>query len=135
MDQQTYSNALFFIGGLDRRYKINRKAGWVYIAHNRRQGASVVKIGMTSRSPTQRASELKEFSGVPGRFELAYFVHTADRYEVEKYVHRKLDQYRMRSWEEFFELRLPLAVDALDEAAEQYPLWWGCPGNFRIART
>ena len=38
MDQQAYSNAVFFIIGLDKRYKVNKRAGWVYIAHNPPQG-------------------------------------------------------------------------------------------------
>ncbi len=31
MDQQAYSNAVFFISGLDKRYKVNKRAGWVYM--------------------------------------------------------------------------------------------------------
>lgn len=39
---------------MDKRYKVNKRAGWVYIAHNPTQGGAVVKIGMTSRPPMER---------------------------------------------------------------------------------
>ena len=83
----------------------------------------------------ERVRELTEFTGVPGRFQLVYFVHTADRYESEKYAHRTLDRFRIRSWEEFFEVPLNKAVDTLDEAAEMHPLWWGMPGRLQRKKS
>ena len=86
---------------------------------------------MSSRSPHQRAAELGKSTGYEGRFRVAYFVHVVDRVEAEKFVHRSLDRFRVRSWEEFFELPLTAAVQKLDEAARRYPLTFGHPGRFK----
>lgn len=130
MDHQAYSNALFYIASLDKRYKVNRNVGWVYAAHNPNLGASILKIGMSSRPPPQRAQELARSTGYEGPFRLAYFVHVSDRYEAERWVHRSLDRHRVRSWEEFFELPLNTACDTLDQAAQHFPLLEGLPNRY-----
>lgn len=129
MDQSAYSNAVFYIVGLDKRYKVNRRVGWVYAAYNPLIGGSIFKIGMSSRPPPERARELAQSTGYEGPFDLIYFVHVLDRVEGEKWVHRTLDQYRVRSWEEFFDLPLTLVCDTLDEAARRFPIPMGLPGR------
>ncbi|HKI83934.1 MAG TPA: hypothetical protein VKA63_06330, partial [Candidatus Krumholzibacteria bacterium] len=67
MDQAAYSNAVFYITGLDKRYKINKRVGWLYAAYNPIIGGSVLKIGMSSRPPPQRGRELAQSTGYEDR--------------------------------------------------------------------
>lgn len=129
MNPQLYHNAVAFISRLDRRSKWTRYVGWVYALRNREFRKPLLKIGMTTTSPHQRAHELGSATGVPGRFDLVYFVHTVNCAVAEHYVHQKLASYRTTG--EFFEVPIPIAVDAMDEAAAMYPIAVGLGGRKR----
>lgn len=120
MDQQRYFRAVHFISRLDKRYAINKRVGWVYALRNGAFKRSLLKIGMTTSSPHQRARELESATGVPGRFDLVYFVHTINCAMAEFQVHAKLADYRTSG--EFFEVPISIVVSAMDEAARQYPI-------------
>lgn len=120
MNQQRYAFAVQFISALDKRYRINKEVGWVYALRNAEFRRPLLKIGMTTTSPHQRARELASATGVPGRFDLVYFVHTINCAVAEFQVHAKLASYRTTG--EFFEVPIGLAVDAMDEAARQFPI-------------
>jgi hypothetical protein len=121
MDSNAYFHAMRFIEGLDRRYIDNRGAGWVYVMRNQELKNPLLKIGMTSRPPHERASEMGSTS-VPGQFELIYFVHVCEAREAERYAHERLGQFRYQSNKEFFAATIGQAVRALDEAAQIFPL-------------
>ena len=74
MDQLLYSQAVWFISDLDKRYRINKEVGWVYALRNSEFKKPLLKIGRTSTTPHQRARELGYATGVPGRCDLIYFV-------------------------------------------------------------
>ncbi len=120
MDQQLYSQAVWFISDLDRRYRINKEVGWVYALRNSEFKKPLLKIGRTSTTPHLRARELGYETGVPGRFDLIYFVHAVDCMYAENFVHQQLAKYRTTG--EFFEVSISRAVEALDEAAAHYPI-------------
>ena len=48
MDQQLYSQAVWFIQRLDKRYAINKGVGWVYALRNSEFKRPLLKIGMTT---------------------------------------------------------------------------------------
>ena len=117
MDQQLYSQAVWFIQRLDKRYAINKGVGWVYALRNSEFKRPLLKIGMTTTSPHQRAHELGSATGVPGNFEIVYFIHAVNCGQAEFYVHQRLADYRTTG--EFFDVPIGAAVDAMDEVANR----------------
>ena len=122
MDQQAYTRAVWYIDSLDRRYKRNKSVGWVYAMRNSAFKKPLLKVGMTSRPPFERAHELGRATGVPGEFDLVYFVHVSDRRAAEALLHQHLRQYRTSAFKEFFEAPVSRLVDAMDGAAGAYPI-------------
>ena len=110
------------LSSLDRSKPRYEDIGWLYALHNPAFKKGLLKVGKTARFPTERAEELGGATGVPQKFRLLHYVHVADRHEAEKYVHRLLAPTRYREDREFFEAPLPRVADALEEAANRYPL-------------
>ena len=73
---------------------------------------------MTKTSPHQRAYELGSATGVPGKFEIVYFIHAMNCEQAESSVHQRLADYRTTG--EFFDVPIGVAVDAMDEVAKQF---------------
>ena len=111
-----------FIDSLDRRYKVNKRVGWVYIMRNPAFRGNPLKIGRTSRAPMERAVELGGSTSVPADFELVYFVHVSDQQQAEKFAHEILASYRKTQKKEFFDVPLVKAIEALDQAAAHFPI-------------
>ena len=80
----------------------------------------------------QRAHELGTATAVPEGFELVYFVHVSDRNDAERAVHDTLVRYRPSHKKEFFEVPLTKAIEALDRAAETYPIIVGRGRSARV---
>ena len=118
MDQARYSFAVQFISGLDKRYRANKVVGWVYALRNSEFKRPLLKIGGTTTSPHARAHELGSATGVPGKFEIVYFIHAMNCGQAEFYVHQRLANYH--STGEFFDVPIGVAVDAMDEVAKQF---------------
>lgn len=107
---------------LDRSKSQYQDIGWLYMLQNPAFKDSLLKVGKTTRFPTERAEELGGATGVPEGFRLVHYVHVGDCHEAEKYVHRLLAPSRYREGREFFEAPIPRVADALGEAARRYPL-------------
>lgn len=110
------------IDGLDRRRRLYRSVGWLYVLRNPAYREPILKIGKSSRPPTVRATELARATGVPGEFQLLYFVHVGDMHSAERFVHARLASSRTMRNKEFFQVPLNAAIENLDQAAEEYPL-------------
>ena len=115
-------NPFFIIQSLDKRLREYKYVGWVYILRNRAFRDPLLKIGQSRRPPMVRAAELGTETGVPEGFELVYFIHTCDRHRAETFVHNELHQFRKRAGKEFFHGPLTRAVEALNRAAERFPI-------------
>lgn len=63
---------------------------------------NLVKIGITSKHPIARATELAGSTGVPGAFIVEYWLGFEDAFEVESLVHEYFDGFRMDPAREFF---------------------------------
>lgn len=120
MDEQLATQAFWFIRRLDKRYAMNKAVGWVYALRNSEFRRPLLKIGMTTTSPLQRAQELGSATGVPGRFDLIYFVHTSNAAVAEHLVHQQLAAHRTTG--EFFEVSIGKAVEIMDAVAAQLPI-------------
>ncbi len=86
--------------------------GYVYILENKSLHGRL-KIGKTTRTPEQRAKELSS-TGLPTPFIVAYSVYVFDCDAAERYVHSKLDRYRISNNREFFSVPLEKAIGLLD---------------------
>lgn len=125
MGTQAYWVAVHHITSLDKRFKVNRKVGWIYAFTNKHFTPQMYKIGETSRPPHLRLNELSSQTGVPFPFEPAYFVHVLDRKQAERHVHTKLAEYRVADNNEFFTAPLPLVKSLFDNVSQALPVHVG----------
>lgn len=92
-------------------------SGYIYILFNPVFRENQFKIGMTARTPAERAREISSATGVPQPFEVLFEARVVDRIRAERLLHEKLGRYRQSSNREFFGLPLNEAVAALTEVA------------------
>jgi len=92
-------------------YTLSMK-GWIYIMSNASFSDGRIKIGMSSKDPIERKSEL-ESSGVPEPFVIEYKAMVDDYQKIEQKVHRLLDKYRPNKKREFFTCTIPEAIIAI----------------------
>ena len=96
-------------------------AGYVYVIDPRVEinGHRVVKIGRTTRSPQKRLKELQ--TAFPHKIVLVHCAQFPNVAAAEKYLHAKLDQFRVKDGggSEFFSLTPSEAVALIDTLAHQ----------------
>lgn len=74
----------------------------------------LVKIGLTERTPKERAKDLRG-TGVPDDFMVIYDELVTDCKFVEKRLHARFDDYRYQPNREFFQIPIQKAVRGLME--------------------
>jgi hypothetical protein len=92
------------------------KPGWVYILTNPHM-PGLVKVGMTTRTPTDRLAELTAASGVPAPFKLEWCRAVSNCAAVERSVHRMLDDRRVSGRREFFRCDVATARQVVEASA------------------
>jgi len=107
--------------------------GYVYILVNS-SFPNLVKVGYTTKSPTERASELSS-TGVPNKFIVAYSVFVSDCVEVERLIHDLLKECRHNQDREFFEIDSTTAIDKLMLVSESWKFSSATDGDIVHART
>jgi hypothetical protein len=70
--------------------------GWVYVLVNSSL-PGLVKVGLTTRSPDERAEELSSATGVPTPFVIAFSQFFSDCRAAEAFVHEALSQRGVRT--------------------------------------
>ncbi|MEN9912495.1 MAG: hypothetical protein RI956_939 [Pseudomonadota bacterium] len=85
--------------------------GWVYILSNKSY-PHLVKIGMTTKTPEERAKSLNNTS-VPHLFVVKYKLRVNNHEKLEKTVHRKLNHFRENQGREFFRCTVEDAIAAI----------------------
>ena len=100
------------------------RVGYVYLLLNSAV-PDFVKIGMTTRTPSDRARELSS-TGVPGRWEVHFYAFVPDCAAVERMVHDDLEHCRFSDDREFFRIALPEAQAAIQRRADENMA--ACPG-------
>lgn len=93
--------------------------GYIYILFNRAFHNDQYKIGMTTKTPAQRAQEISNVTGVPRPFEVLYEQRVSNCREAERLLHERLRRYRSASNREFFDLPLKDAIKALEAVADR----------------
>src|ERR1700675_1066802 len=84
--------------------------GYIYILLKRAFQNDHYKIGMTTKTPEDRAREISNATGVPRAFEVLYEQRVIDCQRAERVLHQRLHQYRSGSNREFFQLPLKTAI-------------------------
>ncbi len=90
----------------------NSSQGYVYVMINPSL-PEMVKIGMTTKDPNERAKELSAATGVPTPFILVFYKPFIDCYSTEQQIHQFLEDkgYRVKNNREFFNMPTKLAID------------------------
>ena len=93
---------------------------YVYILINPSM-KGLLKIGMTNRSPEDRALELSGSTNMPTPFSVAYDEIVPDGYLAEKIIHEELARkgFRVSDSREFFSIPLKTAIQVVSQVAEQ----------------
>jgi hypothetical protein len=109
--------------------------GFVYVLTNDAM-PGLVKVGMTTRLPRDRADELSSATGVPVSFEVLYCQQVVDCHEAERLVHSQLAPYRVSGDREFFRLSTLEAVNCADMVIATSALspFTGSPVSPRVHR-
>ena len=68
--------------------------GYLYVLVNPAFRSNLLKIGKTTRTPSERAEEISLGTGVPLRFYVAYEALVSDCHSVERIVHDRLKSAR-----------------------------------------
>lgn len=78
-------------------------AGFIYVLVNSSM-PGIIKVGKTTRTPSERVEELSGVTGVPTPFIIAYEEHFSDCDAAEQFLHTKLTQLgvRVSDGREFF---------------------------------
>lgn len=84
-------------------------AGFIYILTNPAFQNDLLKIGKTTRTPSERAREIAT-TGVPAEFIVSFDIATSDCDYAEAVIHHHLTQERYTANREFFRLPLSEAV-------------------------
>lgn len=93
--------------------------GFLYLMTNPAM-PGLVKIGMTTRSPEERAQELAS-TGVPMPFHVAAAWPVDDVRSAERDAHEALARYRVNDQREWFRVSVPAAIKALGRGAAARP--------------
>ena len=90
--------------------------GYIYILKNPAY-PHLLKIGMTTRSPEERASELSVPTGVPMNYEVVFVEVVPDCAMAERILHQKLEKCHANK--EFYELPLGRAIELARRIADE----------------
>lgn len=107
---------------------MNKEPGYVYILSNPAFRDDIIKIGMTRRDPSQRASEIYT-TGVPMEFVVAYERRVLNCVVAEMRIHSILEKARINRDREFFRLTLASAKLAFEAVCQSVDLSCGGPEN------
>lgn len=93
------------------------QGGWLYLLTNPAM-PGLVKVGMTTRSPEERAQELAS-TGVPMPFEVEAAWPVDDVRAAERIAHAALSGHRVDGAREWFRLSVPQAIEALGRSRQR----------------
>ncbi len=92
--------------------------GFLYVLTNPAM-PGLIKVGKTTRVPSERVSELSSATGVPSPFLLVYEQPVSNCHEAEAWVHRQLESVGRRHSRnrEFFDAPLHVVVKAVFDSS------------------
>ena len=90
---------------------MSQEPGWLYILSNPAM-PGLCKVGMTTRTPEERAAELYD-TGTPAPYEVAAAWPVDDVRAAERDAHDRLARYRVSDAREWFRLTADQAIDVI----------------------
>jgi hypothetical protein len=90
---------------IERNKKLAENLNFVYVMSNKSY-KNLYKIGWTSLTPEERADQLSSETGVLYPFKVIFKKRFKDAEKVEKKIHRKFSNYRVKKNKEYFEAKL-----------------------------
>ena len=91
---------------------MNSEYGFVYVLQNDCMNGTY-KIGMTDRSPTQRAKELSRDTGVPMPYEVVFYAEVKGPRKAEAMLHERFLNNRINLSREYFRVPLGEILDVI----------------------
>lgn len=102
--------------------------GWIYVL-SRREQPNILKVGMTERSVSERVKEINAATGIVFPFGARYVYRVSDAAKTERLVHQALDEYRIRSDREFFDVQPGKADSIIRECIKLHQLRYHTKGT------
>jgi hypothetical protein len=96
--------------------------GHLYVLSNKIFSEKIYKIGMTTRTPQERADELSRSTSIPSPFEVVYSKFSEDVGRLEGYVHQKLHDHRYNHNREFFSAELESIIKIVETFNPEAPI-------------
>jgi hypothetical protein len=109
----------YYTGRLRQSIDGGKGDQYVYVLANPSM-PEMLKIGYTKNDPEERAVQLSKSTGVPIPFDVVYSYGCFNGERVEKEVHKKLKQKRVRGEREFFYVSLDEAKQVIKEIGKQF---------------
>ncbi|HZF46841.1 MAG TPA: GIY-YIG nuclease family protein [Sphingomonadaceae bacterium] len=98
-----------------------RGPGWLYALANPMHPPDLLKVGLSTRPPAERAAELSADTGVPMPYTVAHAVYVLDCGVAEDRMHNLLRGRRLVRGREFFTIPLADYVAAVDQLLRDVP--------------
>jgi hypothetical protein len=92
---------------------------WVYILSNPTM-PGFLKIGYTKKNPDERAKQISNATGVALPYKVEWAFHCYNGFELEQEIHHKLENFRVNSNREFFQISLDEAKISVKEIGKRY---------------
>lgn len=89
---------------------------YLYILGNKSFKDNVFKIGLTTKSPEDRAKQLSSLTAVPLPYDVLYQREVDDAPNLEALVHFKLGKYRISKDREFFKVSIDQIIQTIEES-------------------
>lgn len=103
---------------------------WIYIL-SRREEPDVLKIGMTSKSVSERVKQINGHTGVLRPWSVRQVFRVKDASMVERAVFSSLAEYRMRPDREFFQLAFHEACEMIRSCINDLGQHWRHNGELK----
>ena len=97
-----------------------KNEGFVYILTNAALGTDIFKVGQTTRNPEERAKEISSSTGVPVPFLVAEYWSVTDVHAAERAAHSSLENHRINTAREFFNIPFNVARRTVENAINDY---------------
>lgn len=88
------------------------KKGFIYVMSNKSM-PGIIKVGMSTKMPEERAKELSSDTSTPTPFIVEYYAIFDDIKKAERMAHQRLKQYH--HGKEFFETTVENAICSIEE--------------------
>ena len=105
-----------------KRNMFSNKGGgdqWVYVLSNPVQ-PGIFKIGYTKLTPDERAKQISNATGVALPYEVAWAFACFNAEQLEGTIHHALNEYRVNSQREFFQLDLDTIITTIETIGKDF---------------